>query len=239
MGGVVEYFSSYLGQRAGKRPFRITAAQRRDQLVHAAIAAINTHGIDTSVEQMAAEAGVTKPIIYRHFKDKAGLVEAIERHYETDLTRRLASSLSSHPPNSPSNVKALLYRTIRTYLDFVAENLQVYRYLTRQPLRERNIDSSEITRRLAQQVGDYLAGALREASLKEAPAYLWAHLIVGGVHLAADWWVDHQEIPLGRASEYLSQLLWAGLKGVVSEAIDKGPQARQPARKQGSSGRSR
>ena len=62
---------------------------RRAALVAAAFRAIARHGADVSMEQIAAEAGITKPILYRHFGDKTGLVAAVTLRYLDELRSAL------------------------------------------------------------------------------------------------------------------------------------------------------
>jgi AcrR family transcriptional regulator len=54
-------------------------AERRTQLLEAAIACIRRVGADASMEQIAAEAKVTKPVLYRYFRDKGDLYQAVAR----------------------------------------------------------------------------------------------------------------------------------------------------------------
>jgi AcrR family transcriptional regulator len=65
-------------------------ADRRAALVGAAFRAIARHGPGVSMEQIAAEAGITKPILYRHFDDKTGLVAAVTLRYLEELRKALA-----------------------------------------------------------------------------------------------------------------------------------------------------
>ena len=44
--------------------------QRRAELVQAAVRAIDQHGPDVTIADIAAEAGVSKPVLYRYFTDK-------------------------------------------------------------------------------------------------------------------------------------------------------------------------
>jgi len=64
-------------------------AQRR-ALVSAAFRAIARHGPNLSMDQIAAEAGITKPILYRHFGDKSGLVAAVTLRYLEEIRAELA-----------------------------------------------------------------------------------------------------------------------------------------------------
>src|SRR5437870_2004883 len=60
-------------------------ADRREALLTAAIGGIRKHGPSASMDALAAEAGITKPILYRHFGDRAGLVKAIAERFADSL----------------------------------------------------------------------------------------------------------------------------------------------------------
>jgi AcrR family transcriptional regulator len=193
----------------------VSKKQRRDQLLDAAVSAILKYGMATSMDQIAAEANITKPILYRHFKDRAGLLAALERRYEDILVTKLVNALSAYPITSSHNAKALLWSTIECYVNFVYENLEIYRFLTRQELTEREIDRLELPRRISTLVASVIHDALDRNKVDPTPATLWAYGIVGMIHLAADWWIDHQEITKEKTVEELSRLLWYGLKAVT------------------------
>jgi AcrR family transcriptional regulator len=68
--------------RAGATPprRRMTAAQRRQQLLAEAVRLFASHGFSGTTTKAIAEAGgVSEAIIFRHFKDKKGLFAAIVR----------------------------------------------------------------------------------------------------------------------------------------------------------------
>ena len=75
--------------------------ERRAELLDAAERAIRRVGPKASMDEIAAEAGITKPILYSHFGDKAGLVTARAERVATQLNetilRELATPASSEP----------------------------------------------------------------------------------------------------------------------------------------------
>ena len=52
-------------------------ATRRRELVEAALRAIRHHGHSVGMDDIAAEAGTSKTVYYRHFGDRNGLYEAV------------------------------------------------------------------------------------------------------------------------------------------------------------------
>ena len=64
-------------------------ARRCEEVVDAALTVLEEHGPDFGLDQVAARAGVTKPVIYRHFADRAGLVQAMGERATNRLMGRL------------------------------------------------------------------------------------------------------------------------------------------------------
>src|SRR5215212_2111336 len=50
---------------------------RREQLVDATLVAVGKHGAGVGMEEIAAEAGTSKTVVYRHFSDRTGLYVAV------------------------------------------------------------------------------------------------------------------------------------------------------------------
>jgi AcrR family transcriptional regulator len=62
---------------------------RREALLNAALAVITRDGPAASMDAMAAEAGITKPILYRHFGDRDGLIAAVANPFAPEHVKRL------------------------------------------------------------------------------------------------------------------------------------------------------
>ena len=73
-------------------PSRMRADERREQLLDATKAIVARHGFHAvSIEAVAREAGITRPIVYGHFRDLAGLLEGlVERESERALAQLAA-----------------------------------------------------------------------------------------------------------------------------------------------------
>ena len=75
-------------------PKRARKAERRQQLLDAAVEAIRQSGPAATMEQLSRAGGVTKPILYRHFGDRDGLISAIGQHFAAELLSNVQSSLT-------------------------------------------------------------------------------------------------------------------------------------------------
>jgi AcrR family transcriptional regulator len=70
---------------------RLPARDRREQLLRTAATLLRRHGTDgLELTRLAAEAGVSRPIVYRFFPSRQALILAVLEDLEQDLTRRLA-----------------------------------------------------------------------------------------------------------------------------------------------------
>ncbi|MGH3468776.1 MAG: TetR/AcrR family transcriptional regulator, partial [Thermocrispum sp.] len=98
--------------------------QRRREFVEAAMRALEKYGPDVSVAQIAAEAGVAKPRLYRHFADKADLLAGVQRHLSELLWQRLSVALD--PTDEPEH---LVRTSLEAFLGVVDEHPSAYRLM--------------------------------------------------------------------------------------------------------------
>jgi AcrR family transcriptional regulator len=184
---------------------------RRTVLIEAALEVIRRDGPRASMDRMAAEAGVTKPILYRHFGDRAGLVTAIGEYAFDQVSAALDKAL--HADVTP---RQMVLSTIDAYLQFIESDQAVYRFLVHRAGNEGADAGSmlnEYIARAGRQVALVLGEGLRAAGLDSGAAEPWAFGIVGMVHSAGDWWMDRATMPRTRLAEYLTSLIYDGLPG--------------------------
>ena len=81
-------------------------------------------GPKASMNAIAAEAGITKPILYRHFGDKGGLYRALAKRHTDALLSALRAAL-----DAPSERRERVEATLDTYLAAIEARPQVYRFL--------------------------------------------------------------------------------------------------------------
>jgi AcrR family transcriptional regulator len=191
-------------------------AARRAELLDAAIRAIRRGGGRVAMEDIAAEAGISRPILYRHFGDATGLYAAVADRFCQELLARLR-----RPAAGERSGRALLRRQIVTYLGFIAEEPDVYRFLMRQapPDRPRPATHrSGFSRLVADATADYLAGA----GWDRPTAVAAADLFVGGVETAASRWADDPGVGYEDLADRLTDVLWAGFRHAGAPATATG-----------------
>ncbi|MEQ1786340.1 MAG: TetR/AcrR family transcriptional regulator [Acidimicrobiales bacterium] len=183
-------------------------AERRTQLLDAAVDAIRALGPSVTMEQLAKSGGVTKPILYRHFGDRDGLINAIAEQFSADLLTSVTTPLATD-----ATAQELLRSTVDSYVGFIERETNLYRFMV-QHTPERRDEASQmrsLVDRIAQQVAVVAGERLRQAGRDSGAAVPWAYGIVGLVHQAGDWWVDDQTMSRDALVTYLVALLWDGL----------------------------
>jgi AcrR family transcriptional regulator len=189
-------------------------AAQKELILDAADAVLRRAGPGASVGRIAAEAGVAKPIVYRHFEDKSGLYQALAERYVTALLEQLRAALAE-----TADPRRRLAATIRAYLSFVEEHREQYDFLMRRAVRDTAATQETVAgfiQQVAAEVASELGEELRAAQVDSGGAEPWAHGIVGMVQLAGDWWLRTGTMPRERLVEYLTDLLWDGFTGITA-----------------------
>lgn len=189
---------------------RLPRAERRDQLLAAAERVIARSGPQVSMDAVAAEAGVSKPIVYRHFGDKSGLARAVGERFATALLADLQETLAAHA--DPYERTAA---SIDLFLRRVGEAPQTYRFLTRGSAEGTPAvgDAVDAFMRL---LGDELAGFMSlvnedKSPRRQAELLTWSHAMVGLVRSATDLWLDRRHVGRAELVRQLTDMLWSGL----------------------------
>jgi len=181
------------------------ASDRRTSLLEAADRVVQRDGPAASMNVIAAEAGITKPILYRHFGDKGGLYRALAARHIDELLARLRAALVTR-----GGLAARTHATVDAYLGAIESEPQVYRFLMHRAAVEEPGVRGEV-QGFVRRFGDELAAGIRaEPALDvgERRALVWAHGIAGMVQAAGDWWLDHPEVPREQMVEELTALLF-------------------------------
>lgn len=188
--------------------------ERRAEFVEAALRAIDKHGPDFGMDDVAAEAGVTKPVLYRHFTDKADLHLALGQRGTQILFNRLMPALNDELAPVPR-----IRRVIDAFFTTVEEYPNLYRLLVHQPLKgEPTADiANEDKRLIASAVTTVLGDYMRAFDLDSGGAEPWAHGVVGLVQNIGEWWLERQSMSKDSVVEYTTTIIWAAIDGILRQ----------------------
>lgn len=201
--------------------------ERRGEFIRAALRVLASSGPDLPMDAVAAEAGVSKPVLYRYFSDKAALVEALGDVSSQLLADRVLPAM--HAPNPPLR---RVRDAVGAYFALIDEQPNLYWLLSHWPeaydgrgegpvRRDRDV----LATGLAALLGDYL----RAFGVDSGGAEPWAHGIAGLVQITGDWWLRRRSMSRVRVVDYVTELIWAALSGVLRDAgVELDPAAPLP-----------
>ncbi|MDA8047483.1 MAG: TetR/AcrR family transcriptional regulator [Actinomycetota bacterium] len=193
---------------------RMPAAARRSQLLAVALGRFAAGGYhETSMEEIAEAAGVTKPVLYQHFQSKQELfLELLEqegRHLLRDVeTRAAAETLPYHR----------VLAGFGAYFDFVCHRTSAFQIIFGSGARLSD-EFTDSVRRLEEAIASVIARFI-EADIDEEHRDLLGHAIVGLGEVAGRRWVaTHTDGGLDpaeadRLATRLADLVWAGLRSL-------------------------
>ncbi|WP_203566582.1 TetR/AcrR family transcriptional regulator [Aestuariimicrobium ganziense] len=159
-------------------------ATRRTELVEATLRAIRQHGHNVGMDEIAASAGTSKPVFYRHFGDRAGLYTAVVESVHRFILGNLAEPLSSDA--DPSSMVADL---ADAYLAVVEADQEIYRFVANRPAGDSPDPVLGVTNVIGDEISATFARWLEAHGHDTAPANTWGHGVVGFVWAVADRWI--------------------------------------------------
>jgi AcrR family transcriptional regulator len=186
----------------------MTGKERREQLLDIGRRLFAERGLDgTSIEEIAAQAGVSKPVVYEHFGGKEGLYAVVvDREVERFLTMgtRLLEGEDTMAKFELAAVQLLRY---------IQENSDGFRILVRDsnPTSGSGTFASLISD-IAGQVEYILGDVLEKRGYDPALAPVYAQMLVGMVASAGQWWLDARKPGLEEMAAHLVNLAWNGLR---------------------------
>ncbi|MEU2432159.1 TetR family transcriptional regulator [Streptomyces sp. NPDC007861] len=199
--------------------------QRRRELLEAADRVVLRDGPGASMNAIAAEAGITKPILYRHFGDKGGLYRALAKRHTDALLDALRTAI-----DASSDRRERVEHTLDTYLAAIEARPQVYRFLMHPAddpqLSEQTFDvgrhSAPLLRRLGEELAKVIAERVDLGPGGDELARIWGHGIVGMMHGAGDWWLGERPCSRQQLVRSLADLLWGRLSVAEDRAGSPG-----------------
>jgi AcrR family transcriptional regulator len=203
--------------RAQGRPRgpRRSRDERRVELLDAAERAIRRAGAQASMDEIAAEAGVTKPILYSHFGDKAGLVHALSGRVAAQVDAAVTTAL-----RGTGDPQQVVESTLAAFCTFIEQEPELYRFLVHSATRGEDRVGPRLMTDIGNQIAATLGGALHRAGADPGAAEPWAFAIVGMTFAAAGWWLERRSMSKDDLVRYLAQLLWSGLSGAGLRPAD-------------------
>jgi AcrR family transcriptional regulator len=185
----------------------MTGKERRQQLLDIGRHLFAERGFEgTSIEEIAAQADVSKPVVYEHFGGKEGLYAVVvDREVERLLT--MVTTLLEGEHNDQKFEAAAV-----ALLRYIDENSDGFRIL----VRDSNPGSVSGTygtmlSDIAMQVEYIMADFLRSRGRDPKLAPMYSQMMVGMVAFTGQWWLDARKPRLEEVASNLIDIAWNGL----------------------------
>jgi AcrR family transcriptional regulator len=204
----------------------MTGKERREQLLDIGRRLFAERGLDgTSIEEIAAQADVSKPVVYEHFGGKEGLYAVVvDREVErfVAMTTRLLSGEDKMEKFEVAAVELLRY---------IQDNADGFRIL----VRDSNPSSgsgtfASLISDIASQVEYILGDVLKDRGYDPKLAPMYAQMLVGMVAFTGQWWLDARKPELEVVAAHLVNLAWNGL-AELDPKPELSPEAKRRLRK--------
>jgi AcrR family transcriptional regulator len=191
---------------AGQR--RIPAEERRALILLAAGRAFARDGYaGARIEDIAAAAHVTKPIVYRHFASKKALYMALLEKHEADLPGFIEAI---DPDGLP--LDELVRAILEHWFDYVRENQHAWFMLFRDRSGDEEIQA--LRQRVNLRAREVIAAFMAEFAHGRIPADQvepTAEAITNGLAGLALWWIDNPDVPKEVPVDVGTRVVRAGL----------------------------
>jgi len=202
---------------------RMSGQERREQLLDVGRKLFAEKGFDAvSVEEIAAKASVSKPVVYEHFGGKEGLYAVVVDREMTYLLVAMAEALGVKGDDD-HNARTLLERAALALFDYIDRYPDGFRILLRDRPVVHDPESVADTARVAgtfagllvdvaANVEHLLAKQFRMHGINPKWAPLYSQMLVGMVAQTGQWWLDERKPKKEEVVSHLVNLAWNGLQ---------------------------
>ncbi|HET8594094.1 MAG TPA: TetR/AcrR family transcriptional regulator [Intrasporangium sp.] len=189
----------------------MTGPQRREQLIAVGRTLFADKGFEaTTVEEVAARAKVSKPVVYEHFGGKEGLYAVVVDREIQSLLGRISTVL-----DEGTSARNLLERATMALLDYIESSTEGFRILVRDsPPGQSSGSFASLLGEVGGHVEHLLAVEFKARGLDPKSAPIHAHMLVGMVALTGEWWLERPRYKKAEVAAHLVNLAWNGLAGL-------------------------
>jgi len=200
-----------MSESISRRPGRPLGGQLvvdREHVLDAAERVIRRDGAGSSLEAVAVEAGVTKPIVYDRVGGRADLADALAERLADRMVLATRTALAGETLSQTG-----LTRFIEANLRTVADHRELFLYVTGGSTEQTALGRLSLAERsttpLTKTLAVWRSGIQQDPGVAEA----WDFGIVGMLQMVSQWWITQEDLSAAEVAGQISELLWNGLPG--------------------------
>ncbi|MGI9029078.1 MAG: TetR/AcrR family transcriptional regulator [Ilumatobacteraceae bacterium] len=178
----------------------------REPMLDAAERVIARDGNGASLDAIATEAGVTKPIVYARVGSRAELSNALAAR----LADRLIAAARAEVSSSKLD-RATLSAFVRATLETIAAHRELFLFVTRGSAGDTSERELYLAGKSAQPLAELLARWRQRQGHDPSVAVPWAFAIIGMLNLVSRWWIEEGDRAVGELADQLAELMWSGM----------------------------
>lgn len=194
---------------------RLPRAVREQQMLDAAVKVFSRRGFHAaSMDEIAEDAGISKPMVYAYLGSKEDLFIACLHREGTRMMEAIAGAVA---PDLPPDEQ--LWRGLRAFFGFVGAYRDGWAVLYRQARGEQRFAGELAAMRT--RIVEVVAGMLDRALLADgrqvrgAELEVMAYALVGATESLADWLADHPDAEPDRAATRMMDVAWLGAERLL------------------------
>lgn len=191
---------------------RMSGQERREQLLDVGLQLFAEKGFEVvSVEEIAAKAGVSKPVVYEHFGGKEGLYAVVVDREMNHLLGSIQDALTG------GSARVLLEQAGLALFDYIDAYPDGFRILVRDTPAQSQASFASLIVDIATQVEHLLAQEFASHKLDKRLARMYSQMLVGMVANTGQWWLDVRKPKKEEVVAHLVHLAWRGLAGMEAK----------------------
>lgn len=186
---------------------RMSASERREQLLNVGRKLFGEKGYEAvTVEEIAAKANVSKPVVYEHFGGKEGLYAVVVDREMNYLLTSISDALTA------GSARELLEQAGLALFDYIDRYPDGFRILVRDaPVSADSGSFASLIVDVAAQVEHLLAKEFDAHGLNTKVAGMYSQMLVGMTAITGQWWLDVRKPKKEEMVAHLVNLSWNGL----------------------------